>query len=318
MDKNSTKDKEKEDLQKERIFFALEKELGAEHLIKNAPMKEHTSFKAGGTADLLVIPSSVPELKQALIILAKEEMPYYIMGNGSNLLVRDGGYRGAIVKVGNQLAEIKREGNRIIAGAGALLSSVAAFAFEQELTGFEFASGIPGSLGGAAFMNAGAYGGEMKQVVEAVHILTKDGKEEKTLSLEELNYAYRYSSLMKNGDLVLSVTLRLQKGEREQIARTMRELTTKRNEKQPVCYPSAGSFFKRPEGYFAGQLIQEAGLMGVRVGGVSVSTLHAGFVINDKGGTATEILTLMKKIQDEVFAKIGVRLEPEVQIIGEE
>ncbi len=300
------------------ICSELEGAIGAERLTRNASMKEHSSFRAGGNADLLIIPASLDELRQTLKILSEAKVPHIVIGNGSNLLIRDGGYRGAIVKIGKQLAGIKIDGENIEAEAGALLSGVAAFALEHELTGFEFASGIPGSLGGAVFMNAGAYGGEMKQVVSSVRVISKDGREEKIVSVDEMDYAYRKSALMETGELVLSATIHLSKGKRAEIAATMRELTTKRNEKQPVCFPSAGSFFKRPEGNFAGKLIQEAGLMGARVGGAAVSTLHAGFIINDGGASASDILELMKKVQDEVFSRTGIMLEPEVQIMGEE
>jgi len=302
----------------DELYIQLQQALGADRVLRDAPMKEYTSFKAGGRADLLISPESREELRKCLQILTSFEMRYYLMGNGSNLLVRDGGYRGAIVRIGNQLSKIQVEGSFLVAEAGALLSSVASAALSHSLSGFEFASGIPGSIGGAVFMNAGAYGGEMKQVVRDLTVVTRDGKEEKVLFPEELEYGYRKSSLMKNGDVVVSVTLALTPGNREDIAAAMKDLAKKRNEKQPVAYPSAGSFFKRPEGHFAGKLIQDAGLMGARVGGASISTLHAGFLINDQGATASEILALMELVRKKVFAQSGVMLEPEVQIIGEE
>ena len=292
--------------------------IGAERLIRNASMKEYTSFKAGGNADLLAIPKSADELRRILAVLSEGNTQYLIMGNGTNLLVRERGYKGVIVKIGSDIAEIKVNGEKIEAEAGALLSSVAAAALAHELTGFEFASGIPGSLGGAAFMNAGAYGGEMKQVLSEIRTLSRDGSRERTLTSGEMCYGYRESALMESGELILSVVIQLERGNKKDIAAKMRELAAKRNEKQPVMYPSAGSFFKRPEGFFAGKLIQDAGLMGLRVGGACVSTLHAGFIINDSGASAADIIDLMKKVQETVFIKTGVLLEPEVRIIGEE
>ena len=301
----------------EKIMTDLAKAIDPKGLVRNASMKEYTSLKAGGSADLLVIPKTEEELRLALAVIAENAVPCFIMGNGTNLLVRDGGYRGVIVKIGADLSAIKTEEETVFAEAGALLSVVAAEALSKSLSGFEFASGIPGSLGGAVFMNAGAYGGEMKHVVSEVNVVSADGKRERTLSVSEMAYGYRSSALMETGELVLSAKLRLTRGDRSDIAATMKELTIRRNEKQPVCYPSAGSFFKRPQGLFAGKLIEEAGLKGERVGGASISTLHAGFLINDGRASASDILALMEKVQQEVHAQFGVMLEPEVRIIGE-
>ena len=302
----------------DHIYSELLGQMGATRLIKNASMKEYTSFRAGGNAALLAIPASKAELKLVLQTLASSYLDnYFIMGNGTNLLVRDGGYSGAIVKIGGDLADVSVDGERITAEAGALLSVVASKALEHDLTGFEFAEGIPGSLGGATYMNAGAYDGEMCQVVEAVQAMSRDGEQEYTLTLQEMQYGYRNSILMEKGDLVISVVLKLKQGDHEAISSRMNELTTKRNLKQPLQYPSAGSFFKRPIGNYTGKLIQEANLKGLVVGGARVSPLHAGFIINEGGATATDIINLMKIVQNTVYDQSGIMLEPEVRIIGE-
>lgn len=288
------------------------------NVILDAPMAEYTSFKAGGKAEALILPRSKEELKSTLQTLNENQIPHMIMGNGSNILVRDGGYPGAIVKLGEAFATVETDGEVITAGCGALLSAVSREALQQELTGMEFAGGIPGSLGGAVFMNAGAYGGEMKDIIESVVLLSPDGRREIVCKGEELELGYRTSRLQHSGEIVLAVKLRLTGGNGEEIKRTMKELMDERNSKQPVNYPSGGSFFKRPPGYFAGKLIQDAGLSGLTVGGAQVSTLHAGFVINRGGGTATDIIRLMHIVQATVMDKFGVKLEPEVRIVGED
>lgn len=300
------------------IYDELKGFMDCESLLCNAPMKHLTSFCAGGNADLLVIPKSQAELSKVMTVLYEGEVNSFIMGNGTNLLVQDGGFRGVIVKIGSNIGEIDVEGERIHVGAGALLSEVSAKALEAGLTGFEFASGIPGSMGGAAYMNAGAYDGDMSDVVEKVKVLCRDGKREYTLSVNDMEYGYRHSLLMNTEDIIVSVSLKLRPGNRAMILSKMQELERRRKDKQPFDYPSAGSFFKRPEGYFAGKLIEEAGMKGARVGGARVSTLHAGFIINEKDATAADILGLMKEIQGLVHEKAGVRLSPEVRIIGEE
>ncbi|MFA5635944.1 MAG: UDP-N-acetylmuramate dehydrogenase [Anaerovoracaceae bacterium] len=300
------------------IYRVLLEEMDSHQLIKEAPMQAYTSFKAGGKAALLVVPQDIVQLQYAMQVIAKEKVPYFIMGNGTNLLVRDGGYSGIIVKIGSALSGIEARGNLIEAQAGALLKDVADKALRMSLTGFEFASGIPGSIGGAAFMNAGAYDGEMKRVVEKVQVLSKDGSRIYSLTVEEMEYGYRKSILMERNEIVLSATMRLTAGDRDQIALKMEDLNTRRRQKQPQNYPSAGSFFKRPPGNYAGTLIQTSGLKGTSVGGAMVSDLHAGFIINTGGATASDITALMKLVQDRVFADAGVRLEPEIRIIGEE
>lgn len=304
---------------KSHIYNRLAIMLKSENLILFPDMSRYTSFRAGGHAEMLAVPQSIDELRHTLRVLSEENAEYMIMGNGTDILVKDEGYDGVIVKLGEAFAEINVPGNEgcmINAGGAALLSSVAKAALAAELTGFEFASGIPGSLGGAVFMNAGAYGGEMKDVVRSVNVISRNGKNERVLTPDQLDFAYRHSAIQSSGDIVTEVQLEFAKGRVDEIAEKMRELAAKRNEKQPVSLPSAGSFFKRPEGYFAGTLIQEAGLKGVSVGDAQVSPLHAGFIVNNGKATATDIILLMKLVQNTVYDKSGVWLEPEVRIIG--
>ncbi|MDO4860357.1 MAG: UDP-N-acetylmuramate dehydrogenase [Bacillota bacterium] len=301
-----------------QIIDILKKELPESAVIRNADMKEYTSFKAGGQADILVIPENEEQLMYALKTLAGSGAEYMVMGNGTNILVKDGGYRGVIVKIGDAFSDIRVEGEKLIAGSGALMTQVANEALDAGLEGFEFASGIPGSIGGAAFMNAGAYGGEIVQILESVRVAAKDGSRIFTMTNEELELSYRHSKLYETGDIVLEVTLKLKKGDKLTIRNKIRELAEKRNSKQPVDKPSAGSFFKRPEGYYAGKLIQDAGLKGLTVGGAQVSELHSGFVINTGNATASDIVQLKEVVQATVKDKFGVELQPEVRIIGED
>ena len=295
----------------------LEKQMKEKDLLVeiNPSMSRYTSFKAGGNAALLLVANTMEELRFALRRIDEMEVPSLILGNGSNTLFQDRGYQGAVIKLGRDFETIHREGNRIIAGSAALLSAVAREALKGSLTGMEFASGIPGSLGGAIFMNAGAYGGEMKDILRQVRAISRDGKEEKIFSTEELQLSYRHSALEENGYLVLYGELQLKKGDAGEIGARMKELAEKRNAKQPVNYPSAGSTFKRPEGYFAGKLIEDAGLKGVSIGGAQVSVLHSGFIINRGDATATDILDLIRLVQNRVYDQFGVALEPEVRII---
>lgn len=287
-------------------------------MVQNADMRDFTSFKAGGKADLLVIPTNEDELKTILQKLSQRKLPFLMMGKGTNLLIRDGGYRGVIIRLEDAFSEIQVEDTTLIAGAGASLSSVARFAMEYGLSGMEFASGIPGSLGGGAFMNAGAYDGEMKDVVREVQVLSHDGLQTRLVSNEIMDYGYRFSSLMATQEIVLSATLNLVKGDREAISTKMKEFNDRRNLKQPMDWPSAGSFFKRPEGHYAGKLIQDAGLKGLTIGGAQVSPKHSGFIINIGEATATDIISLMHIIQATVLDQFGVRIEPEVRIVGED
>lgn len=291
--------------------------LGSENVLKEEPMKDHTTFRVGGPADWLVTPTEEEQIRDVVNLLRAEKVPYYVMGNGSNLLVGDKGYRGVIIQLGKNLSQIRMtEEGVLYAQAGALLSKIAAEAFAQSLTGFEFASGIPGTLGGAVMMNAGAYGGEMKHVLKDALALTADG-ELRVLPVEQMALGYRTSIFAQNGDIVLSAQIRLQPGNPEEIRAYMDELKEKRMTKQPLEYPSAGSTFKRPEGYFAGKLIEDTGLRGFQVGGAQVSEKHCGFVINKGQATAADILSLIEQVSDRVEAKFGVRLEPEVKRIGE-
>ena len=288
---------------------------GAEHVLIREPMSRHTTFRTGGPADLLVQPKA-EQIAPILEVCRKEEIPWTIIGNGSNLLVGDGGIRGVVLEIGKQMSDIIIEGTVITAGAGAMLSSIASRAAAAELTGMEFASGIPGSLGGAVVMNAGAYGGEMKDILQKVTVLTPEGTVQ-TLSVEELELSYRHSIIPEKGYLVISAILKLQSGNADEIQSIMDNLKEKRVSKQPLEYPSAGSTFKRPEGYFAGKLIQDAGLRGFRVGGAQVSEKHCGFIINREQATSTDISQLMQQVSAIVYEKFGVRLEPEVKKIGE-
>ena len=287
-----------------------------ENVMKDEPMKKHTTFRIGGPADYFVTPESREEIQAIVELCKKEEIPYSVIGNGSNLLVGDKGYRGVILQIFKKMNQIRVEENKIYAGAGALLSKVAATALSESLTGFEFAAGIPGSIGGAVVMNAGAYGGEMKDILVSADLLTKDG-EVVEVPVEEISLSYRHSRVMETGEVVLGVTLKLVSGEKEKIEAVMQELRQKRQEKQPLEFPSAGSTFKRPEGYFAGKLIMDAGLRGYRVGDAQVSEKHCGFVINRGQATAAEVEELMRRVQEKVEQEFQVRLEPEVRRLGE-
>ena len=290
--------------------------VGTENVLRDEPMSRHTTFRIGGPADFFVLPSSTAEIKAVRELCRMGKTPCYIMGNGSDLLVGDKGYRGVIIQVNKRMNEIRVEGERIFVQAGALLSKTAAAACEASLTGMEFASGIPGTVGGALRMNAGAYDGEMKQIVESAEVLTADG-EVLLLSAGELGMGYRTSVISKNDYVALSAVLKLEKGEKDSIRARMEELKKKRVEKQPLEFGSAGSTFKRPEGHFAGKLIQDAGLRGYRVGDAQVSEKHCGFVINRGNATAAEVARLMEDVADRVEEQFGIRLDPEVKKIGE-
>ena len=285
-------------------------------ILRQEPMRLHTTFCVGGPAALFLELQSEQEFRDILTLLHAEEEDYFTVGNGSNLLISDTGYNGVILHPSKNFGDVRVEGERLICESGATLAAIARTALEQELTGFEFAAGIPGSLGGAIVMNAGAYDGEMKQVVETVKLITPEG-EIITKDSEEMEFSYRHSILKEKPYLVLSVTIKLRKGEKEQIKARMEELAQKRREKQPLEYPSAGSTFKRPEGYFAAKLIQDAGLRGLMVGGAQVSEKHCGFVINKDQATAKDIYELMKRVQEQVKEKCGVMLEPEVICLGD-
>ncbi|MBU5592592.1 UDP-N-acetylmuramate dehydrogenase [Clostridium sp. MSJ-4] len=294
----------------------LQEILKKEDILLDESMKKHTYFKIGGPADILVTPRTKEELIETVKFCVKSEIPYYIIGNGSNLLVRDGGFRGIIIKL-SKLDDVIVEEDKIIAMGGAQLKDVSNCALEHSLTGFEFACGIPGSIGGAVTMNAGAYDGEMVNVIEHALVMDKEGNV-LTLRNGELELGYRTSAVMKKGYVVLQVTLQLKSGEKSKIKNRIDELTKRREEKQPLEYPSAGSTFKRPEGYFAGKLIQDSGLKGRAIGGAAVSEKHSGFIINRNNATAKEILELINFVQKTVLDNFSVELQPEVRIIGED
>lgn len=290
--------------------------LGRDHVLTDEPMKQHTTFKIGGPADYFLVPETGEEVGEIIKICRKTDTPYFILGNGSNLLVGDGGYRGAVILVYRNMSAVTVEGTTITAQAGALLSAVAAAAKNASLTGFEFAGGIPGTVGGAAVMNAGAYGGEMKDVLVEVTVMDAEGKIF-AISAEKLELGYRTSVIKKAGYIVLEAKIRLKEGDQEAIRERMKELTIQRTTKQPLEYPSAGSTFKRPEGYFAGKLVMDSGLRGYQVGGARISEKHCGFVINAGDATAKDVRTLMDNVRDIVYEKYGVTLEPEVKFLGE-
>lgn len=280
----------------------------------NEEMKNYTTFKIGGPVDILIKPDSIKSLAQAIKLCRIYEVPYYILGNGSNLLVADEGFRGVVIQIYTNFSEIKVEGNTVTAQAGALLSKIANKALEHSLAGFEFAHGIPGTLGGAVVMNAGAYGGEMKHVLVSCDVLDLEGNI-LTLSNEDLELGYRKSVIQKKGYIVLSATIGLKEGNKEEISDSMKELMARRKEKQPLDKPSAGSTFKRPEGYFAGKLIMDSGLKGYQIGGAMVSDKHSGFVVNNGGATFKDVESLIKHVQEIVKEKYQVLLEPEVKIL---
>lgn len=299
------------------FYDKLNNVIGKDSILIDEPMSRHTTFRVGGPADFFVTPKAKEEVRDVIRICKEAGMPYYIIGNGSNLLVSDAGYRGVIVQIYKEMNEVKAEGDLVKAQAGALLSGIAAKALGAELSGFEFASGIPGTIGGACVMNAGAYGGEMKDVLESVTVLTGEGKIIE-LDRNELELGYRTSVIAKKGYIVLGAVLKLERGDGEKIKTYMDELKEKRVTKQPLEYPSAGSTFKRPEGYFAGKLIEDAGLRGFQVGGAQVSEKHCGFVINRDHAAAADIMELMRQVQIRVKENSGVDLEPEVKRLGDE
>ncbi len=279
-------------------------------------MREYTTLRVGGPADYFVDVQSEAQAVSLLQAAQEAGMPVLVIGNGSNVLVRDGGFRGMVLHMGKLLSGISVEGTTLVAEAGASLAILARTAAEHDLAGLEFAGGIPGTVGGAVYMNAGAYGGEMAKVVETVRVLTSTGMQCWTNA--QMHFAYRHSRAMAEGAWVLGATFALQPGARDEIEREMKETNARRRDKQPLEYPSAGSFFKRPEGYFAGALIEGAGLKGTQMGGARVSDKHAGFLINTGDATAADFLQLMRHIQATIRAKDGVMLEPEVRIVGVE
>ena len=299
-----------------KIAEFIDHNLQATRYFLNEDMKKHTTFKTGGPADILIMAYTIEDLQKLISFIFKEKIPYIVIGHGSNLIVGDKGIREPVIKLEKNLSKCTVTGEVIEAEAGALLTDVAKLAQKHALTGLEFACGIPGTIGGAVFMNAGAYGGEIKDVLEEVLVLTRDGKL-KVRGVRELNLGYRTSIMQKNGDLIVKAKFRFQKGEQEAIQKKMDDLTRRREENQPLDFPSAGSIFKRPAGHYTGQLIQEANLKGYKIGGAQVSLKHAGFIINTGNATSSEIVKLIRHIQAEVKKRFNVQLETEVKMIGE-
>lgn len=284
---------------------------------ENEPLSRHTTFRVGGPADIMAFPKDENELSFLFELAKSENVPVTVIGNGSNLIVKDRGIRGLTIVLGEDFSGINVQGNEITAMAGELLSRIARTAYHHSLTGLEFASGIPGSLGGGMAMNAGAYGGQLSDVCVSARVFDPETGEISVYPASEMELGYRSSMPLKTRRIVTSATFRLTEGNKEEILKTMEDLNGRRREKQPLAYPSAGSTFKRPEGYFAGALIEGAGLKGASVGGAQVSTLHAGFIINTGNATAKDILDLIKYVQKVVFEKYGVNLETEVRVLGE-
>lgn len=299
----------------DQFLTELQNVMGGSGIFMEEPMKKHTTFRVGGPADVLVQPDETA--LAAIIALCRQyHVPYSFIGNGSNLLVGDKGIRGVVIEMTDPMGNIEVDGTKIMAQAGAMLSKIANTAASNGLGGMEFAAGIPGSVGGAVVMNAGAYGGEMKDIIEKVYVLDENGAQLE-LDRDALDLGYRHSCIPEKKYIVTKVVLELVPRDEVEIRSEMKELNEKRAEKQPLQYPSAGSTFKRPEGYFAGKLIMDAGLRGYQVGGAQVSEKHCGFVINKGDATAADICQLMRDVSDKVQAQFGVVLEPEVKMIGE-
>ena len=301
---------------RQELYTGLCEIAGTDHVYQNEPMCRHTTFRIGGPADIFVAPESTQALAKTVSFCRENQVPFYILGNGSNLLVGDKGYRGVMIQIYRNLNDIQVQGEKVHAQAGAMLSVIAKQALANSLAGFEFASGIPGTLGGAVMMNAGAYGGEIKDVFQEALVLTPEGEMLK-LSREEMEFGYRSSAVEKRNYIVLKAALKLHSGDEAAIRQRMEELKLQRTTKQPLDLPSAGSTFKRPEGYFAGKLIMDAGLRGFSVGGAQVSEKHCGFVVNKGGATAADVRELMRQVTERVETQFGVTLEPEVKILGD-
>lgn len=300
---------------KQRMYEAFCNAVGEKQVLMEEPMKYHTTFRTGGPAEYFIKPKNGEEIREVIGICKEYQLPYYVIGNGSNLLVSDDGFRGAVIRIGKEMSDIRFEGNQVIAKAGASLAFLAMEVCKRGLTGFEFATGIPGALGGAVAMNAGAYGGEMAQILKSAVVLDHKG-EIRELSLEELELGYRTSVIQKEDYIVLEACMEFQPGDPNDINSKCAELKKSREEKQPLEYASAGSTFKRPEGHFAGKLIMDAGLRGCSVGDAQISEKHCGFLINRGAATAKDIVQLMKQVQETVYSQYGVKLEPEVRLLG--
>jgi UDP-N-acetylmuramate dehydrogenase len=301
----------------EKAYAELSSIFSPDQLLQNESMKRHTSFRIGGQADLMLLPSETAQIQKALSVLHENHVPVMVMGNGSNLLVRDKGIRGVVIKIADRFSRAEAKDETIHAQAGILLSALSRLALKASLAGLEFASGIPGTLGGAVVMNAGAYGGEMKDVIQRVSVLEEDGSVN-VLDQDQLAFGYRTSAVQDTSRIVLDTFMVLKKGDYEESRALILDLTKRRHEKQPLSYPSAGSTFRRPVGYYAGKLIQDAGLKGMRVGDAQVSELHSGFIINLGNATACDVIELIEQIKRRVKEQAGVDLQPEVRIVGQE
>lgn len=300
-----------------RVYQRLIDRIPSERVLVNESMKKHTSFRIGGPADIMVLPTDPQEIRYVIQLCKELSIPFYVMGNGSNLLVRDKGIRGLVMKIASNFSDIKIEGTKVTAQAGVLLSVLSKKTVQHSLKGLEFASGIPGTLGGAVAMNAGAYGGEMKDVVTSVWAMDYSGND-RHLDYDDLKFGYRTSAIQQDKLIVIEVDMQLEEGDKQESMELIAELTRRRREKQPLSYPSAGSTFKRPVGYYAGKLIQDAGLKGLRVGDAQVSDLHAGFIINLGNATAKDVLELIHIVKEKVKSEFNVDMQPEIKIIGEE
>ena len=290
--------------------------VGKDNISRDELLGAYTTFKIGGPADYLARPTTYTQIAEVIKLAEEHSVPYFILGNGSNVLVSDKGYRGLIIHISQNLSHIETDGNRIRAGAGALLIKTAYEAKKHSLTGMEFASGIPGTVGGAVYMNAGAYGGEMKNIISSVKVLDRDYNI-KDIPVCDMDFSYRHSIIEEQGMIVLEAEFELKQGDVQQIEQEMKRLAESRQSKQPLSLPSAGSTFKRPEGNFAGKLIMDAGLKGAAVGDAMVSQKHCGFVVNNGKATAEDVRRLIKHIQDTVYDRFGVHLETEVKMLGD-
>lgn len=299
-----------------QIYKELIQIVGESHVVKNKPLKDHTYTKLGGNADYFVTPTTPLQVQRVVQYAKRENIPFTLLGNGSNLIIKDGGIRGIVMYLG-KLTKMTVEGTTIRAEAGALIADVSQLALKHSLTGFEFACGIPGSIGGALYMNAGAYGGEVKDILVSATIVDEEGNLREMLA-EDLELSYRMSKIQTENYIVLDATFELEEGDYKSIKALMDDLTYRRESKQPLEYPSCGSVFKRPPGYYAGKLIQDSGLQGYTIGGAQVSLKHAGFIVNINNATATEYISLIEYVQRIVKEKFGVELEREVRIIGED
>ncbi len=302
---------------KNDLHKLLKSILKEDSIFIDEPMNSHISFKVGGPADFLVRPTTEEEIQKVFKLAIDNNIPFFVKGNGSNILIKDGGFRGLVIEIADNFSDYHVEGNTITVQTGALLSIIGKEAMNANLTGFEFASGIPGSLGGALAMNAGAYGGEMKNIVKSVRMINAKG-EIVEYTNEDMKFGYRHSVLTDEKMIAITAVIELEKGNFDEIKEKMRDLAHQRRTKQPLEYPSAGSTFKRPEGYFAGKLIQDSDLKGVSVGGAQVSEKHSGFVINYDNATATDIVNLIDHVKEKVYDVHGVKLEEEVKILGED